>query len=54
MKVFVYNKVDSKKIAILKDVVFASCVNNKIVFTTIEGVDFVFDCKKVKTTCYQN
>ena len=54
MKVFVYTKIDSKKIAELKDIVFVSCVNNQITFTTSLGVEFSFDCKKVKTTTYQN
>ena len=54
MKVFVYNKVDSKKIATLTDVVSAEYSKGKVTYTTELGVEFQFDCKKVKSTCYQN
>lgn len=54
MKVFVYSKQGSKKIAEIRNVSYVICVNNKITFTTVDGVDFTFDCKRVKTTTYQN
>lgn len=55
MKVFVYTKdAQSRKIATLTDIVFVSCTDGKIIFVTSSGVEFPFDCKKVKTTCYQN
>lgn len=54
MRVFVYTKADSKKIATITDVVLVTQEKDKVFFSTRDGVNFTFDCKKVKTTCYQN
>lgn len=54
MKVFVYTKSESKKIATITDVVSIEQNGNQIVFTSKDDVKFSFDTKKIKTTSYQN
>jgi hypothetical protein len=55
MKVFVYSKKSSKKIATIKDVINVSTeIPGIIVFTTITGEKFSFDTFTMKTTIYQN
>lgn len=56
MKVFVYSKKTSKKIAEVKDVVSVACFSNKndILILTGSGETLKFDCQEVKTTTYQN
>ena len=56
MKVFVYSKTTSNKIAEIKNVVTVQepSVGNKIIFITESGEMFTFDTKEVKTTTYQN
>ena len=56
MKVFVYSKKKSKKIAEIKHVcdVRACEVAEQILITTYSGETFSFNTKEVKTTAYQN
>lgn len=57
MKVFVYSKKTSKKIAEVKAVVSVNCPlekGSKIVIQTESGEVFKFDTKTMKTTIYQN
>lgn len=55
MKVFVYSKKSSKKIATIINVVAVSTAQpGKIIFKTISGEEFSFDTKTIKTTIYQN
>ncbi len=56
MKVFVYSKKTSKKIAEVKHVVTVQppTASNKIILITESGEMFTFDTKEVKTTIYQN
>lgn len=54
MKVFVYTKSNSKKIATITDVSAVSHSGDSVTFTSEDGVEFRFDTKKVKTTSYQN
>lgn len=56
MKVFVYDKKNSKKIAIIEKV--ANVLENKVVhqiYITTENAElFTFDTRFFKTTAYQN
>lgn len=54
MKVFVYSKNDSKKIATITDVSNVAHGKDTVVFTSKDGIEFKFDTRKVKTTSYQN
>lgn len=55
MKVFVYSKKSSKKIAMITSVVAVEeHADSIITFTTKNGNVFSFDTKEVKTTTYQN
>ena len=56
MKVFVYSKKTSKKIAEVKHVVTVQtpAASDKIILITESGEMFTFSTKEVKTTCYQN
>lgn len=54
MKVFVYSKSDSKKIATITDVSSVAHEKESVVFTSKDGIEFRFDTKRVKTTSYQN
>lgn len=55
MKVFVYSKKSSKKIATITNVVMVSTKEpGKIILTTVTGEEFSFDTKTMKTTIYQN
>ena len=55
MKVFVYSKKSSKKIATITNVIMVSTKQpGKITFITISGEEFSFDTKIMKTTTYQN
>lgn len=56
MKVFVYSKKTSKKIAEIKQVVCVmECkVIEQILITTYSGETFNFNTKEVKATVYQN
>lgn len=56
MKVFVYSKKTSKKIAEIKQVgnIMECEVAEQILITTYSGETFKFDTKDVKTTAYQN
>lgn len=56
MKVFVYSKATSNKIAEIKDVVTVQRpkASNNIIFITVSGEMFTFNTKEVKTTTYQN
>lgn len=56
MKVFVYSKKTSAKIAEIKNAVTVQepAASNKIIFITDSGEMFTFDTKEVKTTSYQN
>lgn len=54
MKVFVYTKAESKKIATFTDCNAVRLNGNKIIFELDDGVEVSFDTKVVKTTCYQN
>lgn len=56
MKVFVYSKKTSKKIAEIKNVcnVMECELANQISITTYSGEIFKFDTNVVKTTSYQN
>ena len=55
MKVFVYSKKSSKKIATIINVVNVSTKEpKKIIFTTVTGEEFSFDTTTIKTTIYQN
>lgn len=56
MKVFVYSKKTSKKIAEIKQVcnVMECELAAQILITTYSGETFTFDTNEVKTTSYQN
>ena len=55
MKVFVYSKKSSKKIAIIKDVVNVNTESAGIItFTTATGEKISFNTFTIKTTIYQN
>lgn len=56
MKVFVYSKKTSKKIATVNNVRTIRETPSKclISFITSSGENFCFDTKEVKTTTYQN
>lgn len=55
MKVFVYSKKSSKKIAVIKDVVNVNTEEpGIIIFTTVTGEKFSFSTVTMKTTTYQN
>lgn len=56
MKVFVYSKKTSKKIAEFNQVgnVMVCEVTEQILITTYSGETFNFNTKEVKTTAYQN
>ncbi len=56
MKVFVYTKTPTKKIAVITGVVSAvfDKQTKKIVLETADGVRMTFDTKTVKLTLYQN
>ncbi len=56
MKVFVYSKKTSKKIAIVNNVKVVCETPEKcsISFVTNSGENFCFNTKEVKTTTYQN
>lgn len=56
MKVFVYSKKTSKKIAEIKQVgnVMECEVAEQILITTYSGETFSFNTNDVKTTTYQN
>lgn len=56
MKVFVYSKKTSKKIAEIKQVgnVMECEVLSQILITTYSGETFKFNTNDVKTTAYQN
>lgn len=56
MKVFIYSKKTSKKIATLTDIIEVRCngEKNEIMFTNEDSECFAFDTTQVKTTSYQN
>lgn len=56
MKVFIYSKNTSKKLAVINDVVKVEedSEHNRILFTTADGDMLGFDTHIVKTTAYQN
>ena len=56
MKVFVYSKKTSAKIATITSVCNVEFVRGSdiIIFTTFSGEKFSFNTKEVKTTTYQN
>lgn len=56
MKVFVYSKKASKKIAEIKNVVSVACYSDKqeVLVLTGSGEILKFDGSEVKTTTYQN
>lgn len=54
MKVFVYSKKTSKKIATITHVITVEIEFEFITFITISGEKFSFNTKEVKTTTYQN
>lgn len=56
MKVFVYSKKTSKKIATIKNVVLIQAVpgDGRIQIVIDDGEIFQFDTGNVKTTIYQN
>lgn len=54
MKVFVYAKSDSRKLAELKDVEMVRHKNNDVVLSMQDGIEVHFGPKTVKTTSYQN
>lgn len=54
MKVFVYTKKDSTKIATITDVTSVEHNGNEVIFISKDGVEFRFNTKIVKTTIYQN
>lgn len=56
MRVFVYSKKTSKKIAIINNVeiVHETPTSYLISFVTGSGENFSFNTKEVKTTTYQN
>lgn len=56
MKVFVYSKTTSKKIAEIKQVgIVMECeVESQILIATYSGETFKFNTNDVKTTTYQN
>lgn len=56
MKVFVYSKKSSNKIAEIKNVVTVQkpAATKQILFITESGEIFAFDTTEVKTTTYQN
>lgn len=56
MKVFVYSKKTSKKIAEIKQVgnVMECELTERILITTYSGEIFKFNTNEVKTTSYQN
>lgn len=55
MKVFVYSKKSSKKIATIINVINVSTKEpRKIIFTAVTGEEFSFDTTVIKTTIYQN
>ena len=56
MKVFVYSKKSSKKIAVIDQVcnITECSVMAQILMTTYSGEMFVFNTNEVKTTSYQN
>ena len=57
MKVFVYNKKDSKKVSVLDNIVnvYSSEEKKKIILIPKGGEgNFVFNTREVKLTIYQN
>lgn len=56
MKVFVYSKKDSEKIAVIKNVSFVQCPELEAIINIIdyEGNKYSFNTNKVKTSIYQN
>lgn len=56
MRVFVYSKKTSKKIAQINNVseVHSTVDKREITFVTGSGETFTFDTKTMKTTTYQN
>lgn len=54
MKVFVYSKSDSRKLAEFKDVEGVRHVGDEIIFYMKDGIRVSFDTHLVKTTSYQN
>lgn len=54
MKVFVYTKSESKKIATLPEVSRVETSGNFIIFTSDDDVQVAFDTRVVKTTTFQN
>ncbi len=56
MKVFIYSKKTSKKLAQINHVASVNepCNGSLITFTTDSGECFSFNKKEVKTTTYQN
>lgn len=56
MKVFVYSKKTSKKVAEIKKVVMVQEIpeDHKIEFVTDSGEVMTFDTKSLKSTIYQN
>ena len=55
MKVFVYSKKSSKKIATIQNVVNVNTESTGIIiFTAATGEKFSFDTATMKTTTYQN
>ncbi len=54
MKVFVYSKKTSKKIAVIINVASIEVIEDKIIFCTETNETLSFDTSEVKTTIYQN
>lgn len=54
MKVFIYTKSDSRKIATLTGCKNMRTEGNTVYFELDDGVEVSFDTKAVKSTCYQN
>ena len=54
MKVFVYTKAHSKKIATITDVNRVFVADGEIKIITTENFEFAFSTKEVKTSCFQN
>ena len=54
MKVFIYDKKESKKVATLTDVIWIEENSDTIVFTTSLGGQVSFSKKLFKSTMYQN
>ena len=54
MKVFVYSKKTSEKIATITSVRTVEFIkeHNKIILTTMSGEQFSFNTKEIKTTAY--